>query len=430
MFRWLATNLRTFLLAFVLALVVWVTAVNAANPDETQVYPKPIPIEFIGQDPGLILTDGSVPQQVEITLRAPHSVWQSLLSAETSISAVVDLTGLGSGTHTETVQIQVDIRPVRIISVTPGSFELSLEPQATRSLAVNLGLNGNPAIGFQVGSAVLNPAKVVITGPESLVSRIDHIQAVLDLTNARQNISTSIPLQALDVNGTVISGVTVLPGIVQVSLPVIQQGGYRDLAVKVLTVGNPASGYSLTSVAAFPPIVTVYSANSATINSLPGYVESSPLDLSGVQADIEKQLGIILPPDVTLIGDQSVTVKVGIAPIEGSRTISYRPVEMFGLATGLVAHLSPQTVDVILSGPLPVLDSLAISAVGVQVDLSGLAPGTYQLSPVVSIAGKTLTVESILPGTVEVIIINPKAVTPTPTVLPPARTATTSAPTP
>jgi YbbR domain-containing protein len=301
-------------------------------------------------------------------------------------------------------------------------LELSLEPQVTRSLAINLTLTGNPAIGYQAGDAVLNPAEVVITGAKSLVTRIDHLQATLDLTNARQNITITIPLQALDENGTGINGVTLLPGNVQVSLPVIQQGGYRDLAVKVLTVGNPASGYSLTSVAAFPPIVTVYSANSDTIDSMPGYVETSSLDLSGSQADIEKQLGIILPPGVTLIGEQSVTVKVGIAPIEGSRTISYRPVEMVGLATGLDAHLSPQSVDVILSGSLPVLDSLAISDVSVQVDLTGLAPGTYQLTPNVTITGQNLTIESVLPQTVEVIIINPRAGTPTPNAITPAPT--------
>jgi YbbR domain-containing protein len=414
MFRWLATNLRTFLLAFALAVAVWVTAVTAANPDETRVFPQPVPIEFIGQDPGLILTGAEVPQQVEITLRAPTSVWNSLLSGDTPIRAVVDLTGLGAGTHSVNVQIQIGITPVLIISVSPQTFKLSLEPQVTRSFAVNLTLTGNPAIGFQVGDAVLNPAEVVISGPESLVSQIAHIQATLDLSNARQNITTSIPLQVVDANGAEISGVSVLPDNVQVSLPIIQQGGYRDMAVKVMTVGNPASGYSLTSVAAIPPIVTVYSANSDIIASMPGYVETTSLDLSGAQADIEKQLGIILPPGVTLIGEQSVLVKVGIAPIEGGRTISYRPVEIIGLTLGLSAHLSPQTVDVILSGPLPVLDSLAIGDVHVQVDLTGLAPGTYQLTPKVFIPLLNITVESILPGTVEVVIFDPRLITPTP----------------
>jgi YbbR domain-containing protein len=311
------------------------------------------------------------------------------------------------------VQIQIDTRPVRIISVTPQTFDLSLEPQVTRSLVINLTLTGSPAIGYQAGTASISPAEVVITGAESLVSQIEQIQATLDLTDARQNITASLPLEVVDVNGTVINGVTILPEEVLVSLPIIQQGGYRDLAVKVMTVGNPASGYSLTSVAAFPPIVTVYSANSDIIDSMPGYVETSSLDLNGAQADIEKQLGILLPPGVTLIGEQTVTVSVGITPVEGSRIISYRPVEMIGkLATGLHASLSPITVDVILSGPLTVLESLAISDVTVQVDLTGMAPGTYQLTPKVSITGQNVTVESILPGTVEVIITS--NLTPTP----------------
>ena len=373
MFRWLATNLRTFLLAFALALVVWVTAVTAANPDETQVYPNPIPIEFIGQDPGLIMTGVPVPQTVEVTLRAPHSVWQSLLSGEASIRAVVDLTGLGSGTHTVNVQMQISARPVRIISVTPKNFEMSLEPQVTRSLAINLTFTGKPATGYQAGEPILDPADVIISGGESLVSKIDHIQATLDLTNARQNISETLPLQAVDTNGTVISGATILPDTVQVSLPVIQQGGYRDLAVKVMTVGNPASGYSLTSVAAFPPIVTVYSANSNTIDAMPGYVETSPLDLSGAIARYSKTTW-----------DQSSVRRNPHRRAErdgdsGGRSHPKQPHHFLSsggndrVGDGLSAHLSPQTVDVILSGPLPVLDSLVFSDVHVQVDLTGLA---------------------------------------------------------
>jgi Uncharacterized protein conserved in bacteria len=415
MFRWLATNFRTFLLAFVLAVAVWVTAVTSANPDETQLFPRPIPIEFIGQDPGMILTSGAVPHQVEVTLRAPRSVWDSLIAGDATIRAVVDLTGLGTGTHLVNVQVQIGISPVLITSVTPRTFDLSLEPQVTRSLPIDLTLTGNPAIGFEVGTAALNPAEVVITGAESLVSKIDHIKAKLDLTNARQNITTSITLLVEDVYGNEVSGVAVLPDTVQVSLPIIQQGGYRDMAVKVMTVGNPASGYSLTSVASIPPIVTVYSANSAIIDSMPGYVETSSLDLSGAQADIQKQLGIILPPGVTLIGDQFVMVKVGIAPIESSLPLAYLPVEMVGLATGLQAHLSPITVDIILSGPLPVLDSLTPSSdVHVQVDLTGLLPGTYQLTPKVTLLQQNLIVESILPGTVEVVIAKKGAATPTP----------------
>jgi YbbR domain-containing protein len=412
MFRWLTTNFRIFFLAFILALAVWLTAVTAANPDETQVYPDAIPIEFIGQNPGLIVTDSVIPQQVEVTLRAPHSVWQELLSDASSLRAVADLTGLASGTHSVVIQVQVNARPVRILSVNPASINLSLEAQVTRSIGISLALTGNPATGYQAGNPLLDPARVTLTGAVSVVSQIDQIRATLDLADARQNISASLPLQAVDADGMVISRVSVIPDTVQVNIPVILQGGYRDLAVKVVTTGNPASGYSLTSVAALPPIVTVYSANSLIIDSMPGYVETSSLDLTDASRDIEKHLAIILPSGVTLIGDQSVLVKVGISPIESSRKYDFRPVEMIGLALDLVYHVSPQTVDVILSGPLPELDALVISDIHVQLDLTGMGPGTYQLTPVVSFPSQDITVESILPQTVEVTITTPATPSP------------------
>ena len=107
MLRWLTRNLRTFLLAFFLALAVWVTAVTAANPDVTQAFPNPIPIEFIGQDPGLVMI-GTVPRQVEVTLRAPRSIWEKLQAGDASIRAVVDISGFRAGIHPVEVQLQID----------------------------------------------------------------------------------------------------------------------------------------------------------------------------------------------------------------------------------------------------------------------------------------------------------------------------------
>jgi YbbR domain-containing protein len=403
MLRWIGTNLRTLLLAFALALAVWVSAVTAADPDETRTYPSLVAIEFIGQDPNLVTT-GQLLQRVQITLRAPRSVWDKFSAGEATLRAVADMTGLGSGEHIVPVQIQISARPVRVISVSPHTLDVVLEPLVTRDMPVEVTFIGEAAIGYEVGAPVIDPASVVVSGPQSIVSKVDHIQTSLDMTNARQTIATTVSVKAVNAEGTPVSGVTLQPDSVALTLPLSQQGGYRDLAVKVLTGGKPASGYRLTSVAAFPPIVTVYSSNLSLIDSLPGYVETEPLDLSGANDNIDTNLSINLPPGVTLIGDQTVVVQVGIAPFEDSRQLSYRPVEVIGLASGLQVHLSPVTVDVILSGPAPVLNELLISDVHVQVDVTGLAPGTYQLTPTVKTIKQRVTIDSILPGTVEVII--------------------------
>jgi YbbR domain-containing protein len=411
MLRWLTINLRTFLLAFALAVAVWVTAVSSADPDETQILPSSIPIQYVGQDSSLALK-GTVPEQVQVTLRAPHSIWEKLTSGEAPVYAVVDLTGLGSGTHSVEVQIQIPIRPVRIVSVIPQNIDFTLEPLVTKTFPVEISFTGEPAIGYKAGDAVLDPASVVVSGPASVMALVKQLRAVLDVNGARQSIDTSLPITASDNDNMPLSGVAIHPDMVNINLPLIQQVGYRDLAVKVVTIGRLTSGYNLKNIASSPLIVTVYSDDLDLIDSLPGYVETAPLDLSGASGNIDANLSLNLPSGVVLIGDQTVSVQIEIIPIEGSRPVSYRPVEVVGLAAGLTAQLSPTTVEVLLSGPLPALNSLLVSDVHVRMDLTGLSAGTYQLTPTVSIANTEVTVQSILPGTVEVILTN--VATPTP----------------
>ncbi|MGD0877474.1 MAG: CdaR family protein [Anaerolineales bacterium] len=419
MLHWLATNLRTFLLAFALALIVWVTAVTAANPDETQTFPNPIPIEFIGQDSSLVMT-GSITKQVQVTLRAPQSIWQTLLSGEVPIHAIVDLAGLKAGSHSVQVQIQIAAQPIRIISVTPLKLTLNLEQLVTLSLPVELTFIGQPAIGYKAGDVVVNPTAIVISGPQSLVAQVKHIRAGLDVTNARQNIDTTLPIQAVSESGMEVSGISIQPESIQVSLPIVQQGGYRDLAVKVMITGKLASGYRLNNITAAPLTVTVYSEDIPLIESLPGYLETATLDLTGASSNISTQLSLNLPAGVLLIGDQAVSVQIDIVPIEDSRPVAFRQVEVVGLTPGLSAGISPASVDVILTGPLPVLNALQPADVHVRVDVSSLAAGTYQLVPDVLVVEQGVTVQSILPGTVEVTITKGTVGTPglTPTYLP------------
>jgi YbbR domain-containing protein len=405
MFRWLATNVRTFILAFALALAVWVSAVTAANPDETRTFPNSIPIEFVGQDPDLIINE-QVPRQIQLTLRAPSSVWDELTLQKEAVHALVDLSGLGAGTYKLDVQVQIGVRPVRIISFSPEQLDLTLETLVTQSLPVVLSLTGEPAVGYQAGNVTLDPAEVVISGRESLMTQVASVGASLFLTDLRQNVETKLALQPLDNEGAPVTGLTLNPDSVQVSLPITQQGGYRDLVVKVVTIGRPANGYRLTNIAPIPPVVTVFSSNFDQINALAGYVETAPLDLNGASADIETHLTLNLPLGVTLVGEQSVLVQVGISAIQDSLTLTNRPVEITNLSTGLQAHISPEKVDVIISGPLPVLDTLAPTDIHVILDVKDLAPGTYHLTPTVQMVIEGVTVESILPGTVEVVISN------------------------
>lgn len=403
MIRWLATNIRTFLWALAMAVAVWVAAVSASDPDEVRTYPNPIPIEIIGQDPGLVIT-GDIPKQVELSLRAPSSVWENMLNNEGDVRAILDLSGLSAGEHTLDIQVQISTRPVRIISKTPRTATITLEPLATRTFPINLNITGEPAIGYQAGDSVLEPEEIIISGPQSQVERVVQVRAPINLSGVRESIEETVSVQPLDENNQIVSGLGLNPAEVSIKLPVIQQGGYRDLAVKVVVSGQVASGYRLANITVFPPVVTVFSGDPALVNSLPGVLETQPLDLENANDELTTRLGINLPEGVSLVGDQTVLVRVNVSPIQSSLTLSNKTIEVDGLPPGWFAQVAPDNLDVILSGPLPLLDILSPQEVRVVIDVTDLTVGTHQLVPDVEILVSDIVVESILPGTVEVVL--------------------------
>lgn len=411
--RWFAINIRTFLLAFVLGVAVWVSAVSSADPDEVRAFPTPIPLEIIGQDPALILTS-EVPSIVEVTLRAPQSVWALLETQENAVRAVLDLSGLSAGEHNVVIQVQVSLRPTQIVLANPETVTVKLEPLATKTLPVGLSLSGQPAAGYQAGEATKDVAQVSITGPESIVNDAIRARAMVNLDGVRESINESAQVQIINSTNEVLRGLTVHPETTLVNVPVSQQGGFRDVAVKVVVSGQVAIGYRLENISVFPPVVTVFANDPTIVNALPGVVETQSLDLQDAKEDISTRLSLDLPPDITIVGPQTVQVQVSISPIQTSLTLLNQPINVVGLAEGLSAQTFPQTVDVIVSGPLPILDVLTTDDITITVNIADLEIGTYQIKPDVEILNSNVLVESILPETVEVVLTIQGTPTPTP----------------
>ena len=411
--QWLATNIRTFLLAFVLGISVWVSAVTSADPDEEDVYPNPVPIEVIGQDSALVLTS-DIPSTVEVTLRAPHSVWERLTTQENAVTSVLDISGLSAGEHTQTVQLRIVPRPVQVVRMTPETVTFTLEALAHQSLPVDIELTGQPAVGFQAGDPVVEPTQIAISGPESLVRQAARARVLVNLDDTRENIDEDFDIQILDDSDTILNGVTINPQFAHVTVPLSAQSGYRDLAVKVVVNGQVAAGYRLENISVFPQVITVFSNDAELINGLPAVVDTQPLNLQDAKENISTRLALTLPETIKIIGTKTVEVQVDITPIQTSLTLMDQPINLIGLPDGFAAEISPETVNVIISGPLPVLDALTAQDIKVTVDVTGLDLGTHQLEPQVEVFVENVLEGSILPSTVEVVLSVRPTATPIP----------------
>jgi YbbR domain-containing protein len=127
--------------------------------------------------------------------------------------------------------------------------------------------------------------------------------------------------------------------------------------------------------------VTLYAEDPELVNALPGVVETQPLDLQDRHEDVSTRLTLDLPDNITIIGSKTVQVNVSISPIQTSLTLSNQPINIIGLSEGLSAQVFPQSVDMIISGPVPVLDVLTSKDITISVDCKGLGSVYINLNP-------------------------------------------------
>ena len=148
--RWLGLNIGTLLLSFVLAVIVWGSAVTSADPNEERTYA--IPIEVVGQETNIeILSD--IPEQLLITFYAPRSILDNLNEDAGELRAWFDLSGLKRGSHTLNLQYltPTEMRPLRLVGVSPKIVNVTLEELATITLPIQTEVVGTPGLGYQQG---------------------------------------------------------------------------------------------------------------------------------------------------------------------------------------------------------------------------------------------------------------------------------------
>ena len=404
--RWVASNVPLMVLAFVLAALAWVVAVEEEDPSREERYTQAIPV-VLSEPPEGMLIVGKFDEHVQVTVHAPQSVWSSLKVDDFTVTA--DLTGLEAGVQEVPVQVMLNKHPSRVVLVEPDHVTLELEPKAERTVPVRVQVEGEPTLGYLMRTPVVTPHQVTVSGPGTYVAQVIEAVAQVSVQDADADIEGEFRLQPQDSEGQPVPHVTLALEQVNVRIPIELSVYYRPLVVKVILEGQFAPGYRITEVSVEPPSVTVFGVPEV-IAALPGFIETEPINLEGAQADIVERPALNVPPNVSVVIDEQPVAMVSIEPIQSSLTVVITP-ELQSLEPGFTTTVSPETVEAILSGPLPLLETLETDDVRIVLDLFGLSNGTHQIEPQI-VVPEGVTAQSINPATVQVGIFT--ALTPTP----------------
>jgi diadenylate cyclase len=371
-------NVGALLVTAVITLTIWSFVIAQTNPTARETFTNvPLQIEQVPDNMALV---ANPPSSVSIVVRTTRNNLNNLRFD--SFQAVVNLENYGPGQY----QIPIDVRGggdlAQVLATEPSVITLELAPIITRTLPVAVHLNDpqnlSPAYVLSEPPTA-TPASVTVTGPQPLLERIRQVQAALSISGAITEIEEQRPLRALDEAGHEVSGVILTPTQVTVTVPINRRQDALDVGIRALTEGSPPDGYWLSSLNVSPASVTLQG-EPVLLDEVNGFIDTLPVDLGEVVGPLSIQVPLRLPAGVTAVDNNgipiySVTVNAQVSARTGDLLLQ-RPIEVLGIREGVTVTIDPEQFELLISGPLPILNEIERnpSLVRVVLDISEVTP--------------------------------------------------------
>ena len=332
------------------------------------------------------------PDPIRVTITGERRLLSRITQANITLTA--DLQQAGS-LDTDPVMVPITascpgISPENI-KVTPQYLSVRLEEKVTQEFLVNVNYGSSqPGKGYEVGSQTASPEKVKITGPKSLVNKIDKVNATVDVDGRTKDFSEEAELNIIDKNQDSLAGRMAYLTIDNTKVVVTTKFWKIRTGVNIGAdyVGVPADGYQVESVTTVPDTVSIAGTDEAleTLkqNDNTIWIGGTDIDITGETTDIEKKVSLkdVLPEDVKLTSGTSedVWVKVSILPI-GSHSygLPSNQVTVDNLADNLLVTFGTDKIEIRVKATDGELDDFNLDEVKASVDLKDMGVGSYQI---------------------------------------------------
>lgn len=153
-----------------------------------------------------------------------------------------------------------------------------------------------PGKDYEVGSLTASPEKVRITGPKTLINKIDKVNASIELDGNTEDFTQDVNLTIIDKNQEVLTDSEMnslriennAKVTVTAKLWKIRQG----VQISADYVGTPAEGYQVGAVRTVPDTISVAGSaeglESLADNNNVITIPEDSIDISGESEDVEK----------------------------------------------------------------------------------------------------------------------------------------------
>jgi YbbR domain-containing protein len=340
--------------------------------ESTQTFNGVIPVRAIGQPADTFLLGALDPVTV-IRYFAPAGV----PIASSSFEATVDLSK--ADTKAGAVNVPIDLvspdSRIRVLSFEPRFLSIQLDPLAEKSVPVQVERGVVPS-GLDLGETTVDPAVVTVSGPQSSVRQVVAVRADVQIQPSGIDVDQDIQLVPIDGLGNAVRTIDVTPTTARVTIPVFADRQTRSLPVNPIVTGAPAAGFEIASVTVDPAIVLVQG-DADQLGQMVS-VDTAPIPMTGVSANLTVEAQLALPTGIVAVGDQPIRVSIKVREVTETRTFS-AGLRLVGTRRDLAYDFTTGRVTVTIGGTSADLDRLAGSELVVNLDVTGLGQGTIDV---------------------------------------------------
>ena len=300
----------------------------------------------------------------------------------------LDLTGLSAGTHKVNIKYNNPIKSLDY-KVDPSRATIVIYPKVSASRTVTTDILNKDKLGstLVISSIKLDRDEVIIKSYKEKLEKVASVKALVDVNALNANSAGTYTLEnvkliAYDEKGTEIKDIEIVPGTITATVEISSPS--KTVPVKVVPVGDVASGSAISSITSNVNNITLYGEEDVLKDISEIEVE---IDVNGLSKDKTFQETIVKPTGVRSMSDTAVTIKV---KMEGETSKEFKdiPIVFEHLDTNkykpLAKNASDTKVDVVVKGVKSVLDKLDSKDIKAYVDLSDLEPGTYEVPVMVT----------------------------------------------
>lgn len=391
----LSNNLGLKITAVLLAVFLWWTVVNIDDPIQTKKYL----VEVSVVNPEVIMQMGKSFQveedtkQVTITVEARRKVIEQL--KYTNIVATADMREMQESTSTVPIRISIPGFEGQYVSAKsyPQNIQVNVENTQDKVFPITAVVKGNVRDGYVVAETSVSPQSVKISGPESIVKKINKVVAQVEVSGLAADRDIKTNLVYYDAADNEIKQTYLTSEIDEAGVDVT----VKVWKTKVVNVVFDTSaivageGYFFNGIEYEPQSIEI-AANAEMLNTL-GKLEipAEALKRDGITeseqviVDISQYL-----PDGLILVDKDATSAVVEILMEQIGTKSFsipvRSVRVDGLAENMQMTFGPeQSVSIVFKGRSEHLSNLTEGGFVASIDLTECVdPGEYTVPVVIA----------------------------------------------